>query len=235
MESWERISYLIEHLGLNKNSFSKEVGFNNNGTIGRIINEKRNPSSDTIDRIIKRFPQISYDWLRIGIGEIEETQNTVPQEAHSLSEMSFLMIPFIPITARAGYLRGYGDQEYVDSLPLLPVPADRNFKGKYRVFEVEGDSMDDDTKNAICDKDKILCREVKRELWQSKLHFKDWYFVIVHKTEGVLVKEIISHNMDSCEITCHSLNSMFDDFTLCLDEVSELYSVVKLVDRNTRK
>lgn len=158
----------------------------------------------------------------------------VLSNAKVIDDIEFLNIPLIQIPAQGGYLKGYGDIEYVDGLPTFPVIVDKTYRGKYRVFEVSGDSMDDGSRESICDKDKILCREVKRELWANKLHIKDWLFVIVHRTEGITVKQITSHNVESGEIRCHPLNSIFDDFTLNLNDVVELYNVIKIVDRNTR-
>lgn len=151
-----------------------------------------------------------------------------------LEDISFYNIPLVPIHAQAGYARGYGDQEYIDELPTFPVIVDKNYRGKYRVFEVEGDSMDDGSRNALYDGDKVLCREVKKDLWTSKLHFHDWYFVLVLKTDGVTVKQITDHNLDAGNVTCHPLNPIFDDFTINLNDVAELYNVIKIVERNTR-
>jgi hypothetical protein len=154
--------------------------------------------------------------------------------ARPLDNINYMNIPFVPIHAQAGYMIGYGDQEYIDELPTIPIIVDRSYKGKYRVFEVEGDSMDDGSRNALYDGDKILCRDVSRELWTSRLHINDWYFVIVHKTEGIIVKKITEHNTDTGDITCHSLNPIFRDRTLSLNDISELYNVIKIVDRNAR-
>lgn len=155
-------------------------------------------------------------------------------EANKLSEFQFMNIPFVPIFAQAGYGKGYGDQEYIDNLPTMPVIVDKTYKGKYRVFEVKGDSMDDGSRKSLCEGDKILCREVRQELWHNKLHIKDWFFVICMKDNGILVKQILSHEVETGEIVCHSLNSLFDDFKMNLSEVCELYNVIKIVDRNTR-
>ena len=113
--------------------------------------------------------------------------------------------------------------------------VDRNYKGKYRVFEISGDSMDDGTTAALCDGDKVLCREVPRDLWDSRLPYRHWYFVIVCRSEGITVKQITDENMETGDIRCHPLNPLFNDFTLNLDrDVLELYNVVKIVDRNAR-
>jgi transcriptional regulator with XRE-family HTH domain len=70
MQTYERIIKLMEYLNLNKNSFSEEIGMSSNVTIGRIINEKRNPNPTTLKKIVERFPQINYDWLKAGQGEM---------------------------------------------------------------------------------------------------------------------------------------------------------------------
>lgn len=67
----ERIALLIKELGLNKNSFSKEIGLKNNSTITNIINNPdRNPSYDVIFRIVSRWDQLNIRWLIAGQGEM---------------------------------------------------------------------------------------------------------------------------------------------------------------------
>jgi transcriptional regulator with XRE-family HTH domain len=69
MESYDRINYLIQELGLNVTSFSKKIGISNNMTIGRIIREKRNPSYETIQLIMNTF-NINANWIFTGKGDI---------------------------------------------------------------------------------------------------------------------------------------------------------------------
>jgi hypothetical protein len=75
---------------------------------------------------------------------------------------------------------------------------------------------------------------VQRELWQNKLHIKDWNFIIVHKN-GITVKNIIEHNLEKHIITCHPLNPIYPDYDLHLNDVIELYNLIKIVDRNARR
>ena len=253
MEGWERVQYIMEAEGYNKNSFSVAIGISNNVTITRIINEKRNPSRATCQKIIDRFPQYSFDWLFSGIGNIlnegqivsiksgeerVETENNtnIPfiSNANRLETTGFMNVPLVHIRAQCGYLNGYGDEGYLESLPSLPVIVDRTYHGKYMLFEAEGDSMDDGSKDSICDGDIVLAREVNRELWRYKLHIRDWYFIIVHRTEGIAIKKIVDHDVERGIITCHSLNDMFRDYKVHLSEVAELYNLIKIVDRSAR-
>lgn len=235
MEAWERIEFIIEREGLNKNSFSKAIGISNNVTITRIINEHRTPSRSTCEKIVSAFPLYNLEWLLTGKGQMESPLNSpvFQSNARQINDLSYMSIPIIHVKAHCGYLNGYGDEDYIDTLPTMPVIVDKTYHGKYRIFEAEGDSMDDDSRLAICDGDKVLAREVKRDLWLPKLHIKDWYFVIVHRTEGISIKQITNQD-EMGNITCHSLNEMFNDYTINLDDVLEIYNVIKVVERSMR-
>ncbi len=63
MEGYQRIQKILEYYKLNKSSFSKAIGYTQNSTINRIIKERRKPSKKTLEKILQKFPEISYDWL----------------------------------------------------------------------------------------------------------------------------------------------------------------------------
>lgn len=152
---------LLKEAKVSNYRIAKETGLSESA-IGRYKNEKSRPTLANARILIQYF------------------EGTLPEiavnGAKPVSEFTFLNVPFVPVYAQGSYPKGYGDQEYIESLPTMPIIVDRNYKGKYRVFEVQGDSMDDGSRNALYDGDKILCREVKHELWKSKLHIKDWFF-----------------------------------------------------------
>jgi transcriptional regulator with XRE-family HTH domain len=67
----ERIDLLIKELGLNKNSFSREIGLKNNSTITNIVNNpKRSPSYHVIFRILTRYNHLNVRWLIAGQGQM---------------------------------------------------------------------------------------------------------------------------------------------------------------------
>ena len=235
MEAWKRVELIIEKEGLNKNSFSKAIGISNNVTITRIINEHRTPSRATCEKIVSAFPAYNLEWLLTGEGNMltDAPSQTYHSNGRPVDDLSYMNVPVIHIKAQCGYLAGYGDTDYIDTLPTMPVIVDKTYHGKYRIFEAEGDSMDDNSRLAICDGDKVLAREVRRDLWLPKLHINDWYFVIIHRTKGISIKQITAQD-DKGNITCHSLNELFNDYTVNLDDVVEIYNVIKVVERNMR-
>ncbi|MET7253632.1 hypothetical protein [Dyadobacter fermentans] len=136
--------------------------------------------------------------------------------------------------AFAGYLAGWADPQYIESLPFTIVTVKEFHSGEYRSFEVSGDSMDYEGKRAIEDGDHVIGRRIEQDLWSSKLHIKQWReWVIVHD-EGIVVKHIVKHDVENGIITCRSYNEdkiAYPDFDLHLDDVYELYNVVK-VEKN---
>lgn len=233
MDFCSRIKYLLDKKGVTPYVVAAKTGVSQ-ATLSRILNNTTaRPSMRSVELLAKYF-DVSAEWLLTGNGEMQVAP-VVKSDAREKAVEEFVYVPMVPIRAKAGYLIGFGDKEYIETLPTVPVITDRAFHGKYRCFEVEGDSMDDGTRDALCDRDVVMAREVKKELWQYKLHIHDWEFVIVHK-EGILIKRIVEHDVEDGVIVCHSLNPLFGpDFTLSLADVYELYNVIKIVDRSARR
>lgn len=223
------IKWLIgQGIADNQEGIGNLLGYANKSSFSQLLNGKKPLPANFIDRLAALDDKLNYSWLASGNGQM------LKNETVQFAGAEFIHVPLVPVSAQAGYPNGYGDTFYIESLPTVPVIVDKFYHGNYRVFEVNGDSMDDGSRHSIFDKDKILCREVRRELWKNKLHIRDWFFVIVHRTEGVTVKQITDHDVEKGQIVCHPLNPLFEDFTLDLDDVVELYNVIKIVDRNTR-
>ena len=133
-------------------------------------------------------------------------------------------VKVVTSSARAGFSEAYYADEYLEDMPTILIEADKEYKGKYIAFEVNGDSMEPD----YLPGDVVICREVQRSNWQYKLHINEWDFVIAHGTQGIMLKEITEHDVETRNITCHSINTeMHPDFTLNLREVAFLYNVVE--------
>lgn len=224
----ERITAFIKHLNIGQAAFEKSCGLSN----GLVNNIKGTISEKSLQKISQKYPDLNTTWLMMGEGQMLRNTNLTP-DASIRNIQQFVNVPIVQVRAVAGYIHGYGDLEYIESLPTIPAIVDKSYRGKYLCFECDGDSMDDGSRQSICDKDILLGREVKRELWKYKLHIKDWYFVIVH-IDGINVKKITDHDLEKGTIRCHSMNSLYEDFELNLDDVYELYNIVKIVDRSIR-
>ena len=199
-------------------------------TVNNWIRDGYSVGKIVINKIVKKFPEVDASWLLTGEGSM------LKDDAAHISMPNVKYVPMVSQYAYAGYLTGFGDEEYMESLPTIPFVVDQQqMKGCYICFEVKGDSMDDGTQDSILEGDRLLCREIGRHLWtKNKLHINRWDFVVVHRTEGILVKRIIDHNVEACEITIHSLNPEYPDRVLHLNDVAQILNVVE-ISRNRRR
>lgn len=90
-------------------------------------------------------------------------------------------IVYVPVKARAGYLLGYGDTEFMETLPTFRLPGLSN--ATYRMFEVDGPSMAPN----ILHGDRLIGE------WVDDLEkVRDNRVYIVVHNGGVAVKRIIN-------------------------------------------
>ncbi|WP_271769492.1 LexA family transcriptional regulator [Aquimarina algiphila] len=163
------------------------------------------------------------------IGSNKEISQKVPEN------VNVMMIPLVNQYAYAGYLGGFEDESYVEELPKIPYLADREYKGNYVFFEVKGDSMDNASYESYLEGDLILCRDVRQDFWMSKLHINKWDFVIVHKTEGILLKRITDHNVEEGVLTLHSLNEYYEDSKVHIKDIAKIFNVVDVRRNKSRR
>ena len=227
----ERIIQFIDYKGLSKYKFYQETGISNG-----VLDKKSGLSMDTVEKLLIKYPEISEKWLITGEGQM--IKNETKNEAIPVTAGFVKYIPLVSQYAKAGYLSGFADQTYMETLPTIPVilTQEQEPKGEYVCFEVSGDSMisDESPEESLFDGDLLVCRNVHHDYWTSKLHINKWDFVIVDQEEGVIVKRIIDHNPDNGDITIHSLNPMYKDKTLNLSHVDKLFNVVKIIRERRR-
>lgn len=222
MTAKDRIQQYIEIKGISIYRLEADAGMSKGYWA-----KTKNISAEVLQKISRIYSDISPIWLLTGQGEMIKKQES---EARFISPTIFT-VPFVTKYGYAGYLRGYGDPEYVESMPTRAFMLDEDTttpKGQYLSLEVKGDSMDDCTDKSIKDGDLLLCRVVDQSLYRdSKLHINQWIFVIV-TTDGILVKKITAHDFERKIITIHSLNPMYRDEDINLEDVRMILNVVKL-------
>ena len=195
--------------------------------VQKIINgDSKRPLENTLKTIISYIKQ-NYIDKEGSIKQQEIPQGELKPKEYSTS----IKVRLVSNKAKAGWSEGYYNEEYLEELPFVMIDADENYKGKYLAFEVDGDSMEPD----YLEGDIVNCREIQRHLWGSKLHYKDWDFVVAHSTNGIMLKEITAHNIATGDITCHSLNPKYEDFVLNLHQVAHLYNVVEVRQKGRNK
>lgn len=231
----QRVKVIIEKCAHSAAKFIVATGISQS-TVSSMINKGTEPSVKTLNAIANAYPFISLNWLMTGNGNMMNKEGGIPDVPNASYPTGYMIRDIATVNsdkARLGYLSGFADPEFIESLPTTPCIVDHEFHGKYLVFETSGDSMNDGSRYSICDGDKVLCREVQRHLWLPTLHIHDYFFLVVHKTDGMVIKQITEQHPNG-DIVLHSLNPLFRDYTVNLDDVAEIFNVVKIVERNMR-
>ena len=212
MESWERIQYIMDKEKLNKNSFSAAIGINNNVTITRIINEKRTPSSSTLEKIHNAFPQYNLMWLKEGIGEI---LNDNQCEEIEKKEVECYNTYLLPMSAMGGSLTGFaasGTMLLNCESVVTPI-ANVDF-----AITIYGESMAPEYPSGS----RVLIKRINPDI------FIDWGKSYVLDTpNGVIIKEIHESEKEGY-IKCCSVNPnpKFKPFDVPMNEIYGWYRVL---------
>lgn len=127
-------------------------------------------------------------------------------------------IELVSEKAKAGYLAGYADPEYVGGLPVFHLP-DLPRTRKYRMFQVSGDSM-----LPVPDKSFVLGEFV--EDWTE---IKDEIScIIVSKNDGIVFKNVINQIKKNKTLLLHSSNPAYRDYEAPVSEVLEVWKFARL-------
>lgn len=81
----ERIQLILKTQNISASKFADEIGVQRS-RISHIISGRNNPSLDFIQKIIKRFPDISSDWLVFGKGSMYKEQDLFSTSEASKTE-----------------------------------------------------------------------------------------------------------------------------------------------------
>jgi SOS-response transcriptional repressor LexA len=216
---YEDVAFLKEKRVIVKDVEVAEALGTSASNISMFFNRVRAPSRNFIDKFYSHYEKYLTEKNVGPIGNAIQID---------LGDKLIMQVPLVSQYAYAGYVTGFADPEYIEQLTTVPFIVEKEPRGTYISFEVSGNSMDDGSSDSYLAGDILLCREIKRELWQSKLHIKKWDFVIVHKSLGVQVKCITKHDTEKGIITLHPLNPEYRDIETSIDEVLQLFNVVQV-------
>lgn len=227
----EKIKAIIHRFNLNNYAFSKRIGVTGT-TIDSIVNgrpqndgsrKKTKPGYDVLLAIINTF-DINPDYL---FGKSDVMLNSEIKPIPTYSGMPHVIstttegnenVVFVSTKARAGYLNGYGDPDFIETLPSFKMPLLTN--GTFRCFEVQGNSMVQTFYNG----DLVFGKYVEA---LSDIKNNDIY-IVISKNDGVVLKRVINHSEDQQKLILKSDNQdgNFPDYEISSEEIMEVWQVV---------
>lgn len=142
-----------------------------------------------------------------GIIRLEENRILLPIAVDSKGENT---IEIIPHKARAGYLSGYSDPEFIEGLQHIALPFLSN--GKFRAFPVTGDSMPPHKEGSF-----IVGRYV-----ESLGEVRDGRtYILLTKNEGIVYKRLNKNGRNSLMLI--SDNTFYEPYKVKASDVLEIW------------
>lgn len=126
------------------------------------------------------------------------------------------LISLVPHKASAGYLNGYGDPEYVETLPTIRMP--NLGSGTHRAFEIKGHSMNPTLYNGSMSIGRWV--ESLDEIRDRRI------YIVVTKSEGIVAKRVLNRVNESGKLILVSDNhnrKEYPNIILDASDVLELW------------
>lgn len=212
----ENIKYLRKKQGLTQQQFADAMEIKRS-LVGAYEEDRAEPKYDLLKKFADFF-ELSIDEL---INEkIDAQWKPKPKgDASNVRVLSITVdkddrenIELVQVKASAGYLNGYGDPEFVSSLPKFSLPIFK--QGTYRAFEIKGDSMLPLPSGSI-----IISEYV--ENWNDLKAGET--VVVVSKNEGVVYKRVGTKLRADKGIKLVSDNPIYEPYYVSVEDIMEIW------------
>ena len=220
----QNIRFLRKKEGYTQQQFADMLKIKR-ATLGAYEEGRARPNPDVQQRLTSIFG-ISLDQLvtqnlskMMANGSFDPTPKGKDLEGNHLRVLSITVdnedrenIELVPAKASAGYLNGFSDPEFVESLPKFHLPMLP--QGTYRAFEIKGDSMLPLQPGSI----------VIGEYVSNWTDLRDGHtYVVLSKNDGVVYKRVFSNMDKKDQLILRSDNQSYEPYELGVDDVLELW------------
>ena len=191
MLSARKLLEIRNNLGLNQEAFARKIGYSRE-VVSKVENKKMEPSKWFVDAVIKfqnddSFQQSERDVKIIGKSS-QGIKSYLQQRQQQKNISSPLLIPLVGIKAQAGYVKGFEQTDFIETLEKYSLPPGVNPKGlEWSYFEVDGDSMEP----TLSAGDVLLTSLLPQEDWNE---IKNFGVYIILTGQQLLVKRIFKRN-----------------------------------------
>lgn len=151
--------------------------------------------------------------------KLENNRLILPIQVDAIGEN---VIEVVTQKVKAGYLNGYADPEYIESLQQISLPF--LGPGKHRGFPVEGDSMPPHEEGSI-----IVGRYVEKlgEVQDGKT------YILITKNQGMVYKRLNKNKKNA--FVLESDNRFYPNFEVKFSEILEIWEFECNIGRTDKK
>ncbi|ALM50473.1 XRE family transcriptional regulator [Flavobacterium psychrophilum] len=208
----------IRHLRNQKNISQENIAGALVITRGRYVKYEDGTSEPPYEILLRlsRYYNVSVDLLlsvdirKVDITnliKLDDNRILLPITVDSKGEN---IIEIVPHKAKAGYLNGYSDPEFIEGLQHVSLPFLGN--GKFRAFPVEGDSMPPHKEGSF-----IIGRYV-----EQLGHVTDGRtYILLTRDQGIVYKRLNKNGRNS--LMLQSDNTFYPPYTVKASDVLEIW------------
>ncbi len=159
------------------------------------------------------------------LGELERgfdaylTGSTIRVLATTVNSENSENIELVPEKAKAGYLTGYADPEFIGELPVFNLPFLSSNKN-YRTFQLKGDSM----------------LPIPDGSWVTGEYVQDWFdiydgsaYIVFTMDDGIMFKIAENRIREEGRLNLFSLNPVYEPFSVRVSEVREVWKFIHYI------
>jgi len=202
-------------------------------TLNNYENDICSPSIGVVVSLADYF-HISVDtFLRVDLRQLDEKQlyelehgadvflrgKNIRVLATTVDSRNRENVELVPKKAKAGYLNGYSDPEYISELPVFQLPFLSPEK-KYRTFQLDGDSM----------------LPITHGSWVTGEFVQDWnsiksdsLYIILTLNDGLVFKQVKNEIEEHQRIELISLNLAYQPYYLPVSELLEVWKFIHYI------
>ncbi len=225
----ENIKYLRKKKQLTQDELALKIGVKRS-MIGSYEESRAIPKLSLLQAIAFYFNVSLNDILDrdLSISDSKTATSKVYPDGSNLRVLSTIvdkdnkeLMTVVPVKAAAGYLNGYADVEFVESLtafslPLPEISHDRT----YRIFQIKGDSMEPLPTGTY-----IICRYLDN--WFNVKDGKT--YVVLTKDDGIVYKRLYNRLEETKTLEMISDNPMYSPYSVRIENILEVWQAIGMI------
>lgn len=201
--------------------------------LGNLISKKEDTENTKIGNLIGNrtgnlSPLLVEDFSRVEEEEIPLISRIRMPQVITIDTQGNENVVLVPVRARAGYLNGYADPEFMSKLPAYRLPGLNH--GSFRLFEVEGLSMHPTLHGG----DLVIGQNVE----QLQDVRDDRVYVVVTKNDGVVVKRCLNRIQKDGKLILKSDNykerDIYPSMVVDPSDILEMWYATGFISRQLR-
>ena len=224
----DRLDKYMNAKGLNDNQVTVNCGLSV-GLIGKARKGENDIGKKTIEKILGFYQDLNRVWLLTGEGDMLNSSGHAIGGVYSASQKDeeVSLVDYVPVSAHASFIEDLsGGTADMDKYPIVATPAERKEIDKYKVFEVDGDSMYPTLSSGAL----VLVKEIPERSW----HYAEGVVVAVY-LDYVVVKRVYRNDLltNKCLIL-KSDNEAYGQMPVQMSDLRALYKCKRIISSEIR-